>query len=64
MCWTKVKSGHVLNKGKGPKKENGRIKFEDEMDVELDIGNVKKEFKLTKRNNVEMDTFEVRYTWP
>ena len=54
----------MLNKGKGPKKENGRIKFEDEMDVELDIGNVKKEFKLTKRNNVEMDTFEVRYTCP
>ena len=60
----KVKSGHVLNKGRGPRKENGRIKFEEEMEVELDIDNVKRGFKLKKKKNVEKDRFEVRYTWP
>jgi len=52
----------VITKGRGPKKENGRVKFEDKMDVEIDIGNVKRKFKLTKKNNVEKDKFEVRHT--
>ena len=58
----KIKSGKVITKGRGPKKENGRVKFEDNMDVEIDIGNVKRKFKLTKKNNVEKDKFEVRHT--
>ena len=53
-----------MNKGRGPRKENGRIKFEEEMDVELDIDNVKRGFKLKKKKNVEKDRFEVRDTGP